>query len=172
MNHVLDLDGDWFAMSDEQWGLHWDPIKGERWTPLVVGDVLANVRSNPEYVEAVEWRDWQTCATLDPTVWADPPFVRVADVLPIVKYGEHSTIGRYVVVQAAEGSDRAFVVDNGLGRVPLWPITVVEIDLPGAQPGGWAVRVEPQEGFFWELERWALDVSGPPPSGWPLNEDN
>ncbi len=126
MRRVLDLDGDVFAMPPRapKWADTPDPMPplGPLSDPLPdVGDVIANTRTPDD--PTVEY------LTEGTPVWADPPFLRVAEV---------------------EQSD----------------------------DGGWAIRVEPatanaDRGELMKLVLMVADLvmSGPPPTGRPLNEE-
>ena len=166
LERVHDFDGEWFAMPPS------DPIVNSivrkmygdaPLAPPDVGDVIANTRTESGH----NIRDgsdgpngiigWQP----EQTVWADPPFLRVAEVLPII---EGTAPRRDMPPRAMEIHPDGESAWATFGR---WRGIVTH--LPGAVPGGWAIQVGPLTLSDEVTSDLHADRSLPPPTSTPLN---
>lgn len=135
-----------------------------------VGAVLANTRTDMNDARYVTHQVGEP-----PIVWADPPFLQVVEVRQFTKDEQW----RPGVVIWSHYHDTWVIPASGSDD------KVIVGDLPGAVPGGWAIRVEPTvcpndcERFGHRVpgyvygSAWAFvpcqTCQGPPPTGQPLN---
>ena len=167
MKRIHDLVGDWFTMpsqADCEWCvgdglLMGEPDHYERGTdawldcycqPPAVGDVIANTRTIPG-VRLHKQPEFP--------VWADPPFLRVTEVLPIKHRPSGPEKGDGPMVYAFGACDWWW---RGVGDYEA-------VRLPGAVPGGWAIQVGPLTLSDEVTSDLHADRSLPPPTSTPLN---
>lgn len=156
MQRVHDLTGDWFAMPPMGCARSEVEEVGGVWPIPDVGDVLASTRTCTRTGYTIKPGDHgnangvfgqSVCPDCSGTgvVWADPPFVRVVEVLPVHGLDDALHDDKPSVEIRPDGATHYYsqlwvsssmddLVDQGLADGE-------QIDLPGAQPGGWAVRL-------------------------------
>jgi hypothetical protein len=150
------------------------PPLGHLSDPLpAVGELIANTRTPDD--PTIEY------LTEGTPEWADPPFLRVVEVLPIVDTeGFPAGLTDFGVPVGTDVDHVEIIGYEGAPIVTRWDWCEGDqayscdrhpyFDLPGAAPGGWAIRVEAADPSEIHGETLAWGATSPTPTGRPLNE--